>query len=253
MTFEVHDCGAQSVVLQRAILLYGGHGGYQNINYATIHPVDTSKDGAPVIRAGRPADRESLKAVCASLMESARIRSGVLTDNILSVGLQHVVWWSRPGIHTHFFKCRPSSDGAVSVGECAGSAPTPGLVFVAKEQTMFVYAVKGDARPTADTPLYHAPYMNVWENAQLCVGSMPLPDSTMAESVATWENAFWGSNFSHPNHPKPLNYPGGIHQFSIDLLAKKFRKFPQRVLRPIKGLTLGGLVDQLDGVKGAHA
>ena len=28
----------------------------------------------------------------------------------------------------------------------------------------------------------------------------------------------------------------------------KFKKFPQRVLRPIKGLTLGRLVDRLDGL-----
>ena len=57
MTFEVQDCGAQSVSLQTAILLYG-QTGYQNISYATIHPVDCVKDGAPVIRAGRPADRD---------------------------------------------------------------------------------------------------------------------------------------------------------------------------------------------------
>ena len=252
MTFEVQDCGAQSVSLQKAILLYG-QTGYQNISYATIHPVDCVKDGAPVIRAGRPADRDSLKAVCASLMESARVRSGILPDNVLSLGLEHVVWWSRPGMHTHFFDCRQSADGAVSVGKRAGTAPTPGLIFVAKQQNMWVYAVKSDARPDADTPLYHAPYMNVWEDSRLCVGSMPLPDSTMAESVSTWENAFWNSSFSHPNHPKPLNYKGGIHAFSLDLLSNKFRKFPQRVLRPIKGMTLGRLVDQLDGIKTERA
>ena len=55
-----------------------------------------------------------------------------------------------------------------------------------------------------------------------------------------------GECFSHPNHPKPVNYKGGIHAFSRDLLDGKFRKFPERVLRPIKGMTLGLLVDKLD-------
>lgn len=250
MSFEVADCGAQSVRLQTAILLYGNQGGYGGISYATIHPVDCpSRDASPVIRAGRPADRASIKAVCASLIESARVRSGILSDNILSIGLEHVVWWSRPTKRNYFFDCK-KNDGSVCVGKRAGMGFAPGLVFVAKEQSMRVYAVKGDARPNADTPLMVAPLMNVWEDGRVCTGSMPLPDSTMTESVTKWEGSFWDSNFSHPNHSKPVNYKGGIHQFSIDLLDGKFKKFPERVLRPVKGLTLGRLVDQLDGIRG---
>ena len=68
--------------------------------------------------------------------------------------------------------------------------------------------------------------------------------------LAKWEKSFWESNFSHPNHPKPLNYKGGIHQFSLDLLNGKFKdKYPVRVLRPIKGLTLGAVIDHFDGIK----
>ncbi|WP_126447959.1 PRTRC system protein B [Sulfuricystis multivorans] len=248
MSFEVHDCAAMSVRLRTAILLYETHG-YPHISYATIHPVDCGDDnGPPVIRAGRPADRSSLKAVCASLLKSSRVRSGVLADNILSVGLEHVVWWQRPGKRTYFFDCRPSAEGSVNVGKRAGIGPTPGIVFVAKDQSMWAYAVKGNNRPDADTQLYHLPAMNVWEDGKICTGSMPIPENTLAESVSAWEKSFWDSNFSHPNHPKPVNYKGGIHQFCIDLLDGKFKKFPQRVLRPIKGLTLGRLVDRLDGV-----
>jgi PRTRC genetic system protein B len=248
MSFEVQDCAANSVRLQTAILLYGSDHG--NLSYATIHPVDVpSPDASPVIRAGRPADSTSLKEVCASLISSARIRSGLLSDNVLSIGLEHVVWWSRPGQRTYFFNCR-EAEGVVSVGKRGGTAPAPGLIFVAKEQSLWVYAVKGDSRPTLDTPLYHAPFMNVWDNSKVCLGSMPLPDATLAESVAKWEKSFWESNFSHPNHPKPLNYKGGIHQFSLDLLNGKFKdKYPERVLRPIKGLTLGAVIDHFDGIK----
>src|SRR5574338_250207 len=249
MSFEIHDCTAMNVTLQKAILLYGSSNGFSGVSYATIHPIDAEKaNSAPVIRAGRPADRASLKAVCASLLEASRVRSGVLPDNILSVGISHIVWWQRPGRRTYFFDCRPAAEGGVSIGRRAGTGLTPGLVFVAREQSMWTYAVKGDARPDASTQLCHAPMMNTWADGKVCSGSMPLPDSTVAESVAAWEKSFWDSNFSHPNHPKPVNYKGGIHQFSMDLLDGKFRKCPQRVLRPIKVLTLGRLVDDLDGL-----
>jgi PRTRC genetic system protein B len=249
MSFEVQDCATTSISLQTAILFYGNGNNISGVSYATIHPVDGGDGQAsPVIRAGRPLDRASLEAACASLMEGARVRCGIFSDNILSIGLEHLVWWQRPGKRTYFFACRPAAEGEISVGQRAGTGFTPGVVFVAKRQSLWAYAVKGEARPTADTRLYHLPAMNVWPDGRVCTGSAPLPDSTVAESVAAWEKSFWDSNFSHPNHPRPVNYKGGIHQFSIDLLDGKFRKFPQRVLRPIKGLTLGCLVDRLDGI-----
>ena len=248
MSFEVHDCGANSIQLQTAILLYGSRSVGGSLSYATIHPVDTpSPDAAPVIRAGRPADANSLREVCASLLSSTRMRSGLISDNILSIGLDHVVWWSRPGKRTYFFDCRRPEGAAV--GTRSAMAPVPGLIFAAKERELWCYAFKGDARPTLDTPLHHAPLMNVWEDGRVCVGSMPLPDETVAESVTKWEESFWGSSFSHPNHVKVVNYKGGLHAFSADLLDGKFKdKFPQRVLRRVPKQTLGSLMDRLDGI-----
>lgn len=250
--FGVSDNNAAGVQLQQAILLYGATSHSGSISYATIHPVDTAEgDASPVIRAGRPVDKVALREVVAGLLDASRVRSGVLPDNILSIGPDFVVWWERPCERTYYFDCRrgPEGSDAASVGKRAGKGFVPGLVFVAKNQSMMVFAVKGSERPTLDTPLFHAPLMNVWVDGRVCTGSMPLPDSTMAESVATWSRSFWESNFSHPNHAKVVKYKGGIHAFTNDLLDGKFKKFPDRILQPIKGRTLGGLVDQLDGVK----
>ena len=252
MSFDVFDGEAMSMRLNAAILLYargdfGGDAAYRKINYATVHPVDNQEGQAtPVIRAGRPVDVLDLKAICTSLLASTRFRSGVLPDNILNVGLEHVVWWQRPGRRTYFFNCSAAPSERISIGQRAGSALTPGIVFAVRDKTLWAYALKGDERPDAQTPLYHLPVMNVWKDGRVCCGSTPLPDSTVAESVKAWEDAFWRSAFTHPNHDKPVNYQGGIHQFSIDLLDGKFRKFPQRVLRPIKGLALGNLIEALE-------
>ncbi len=248
MSFEVHDHAAVSVELKTAILLYESRGGNGSMSYATVHPVDCNGSGHPVIRAGRPADQAVLKSVCSSLLKSSRTRTGVLSDNVLSVGIESVVWWQRPGVRTYFFDCNPAADGGFSVGKRAGKAPAPGIVFVSKGQSLWGFAVEGDSRPSADTQLYHLPTMNVWETGKVCTGSMPIPDGTLSESIMAWEQSFWGSNFSHPNHPKVVKYRGGIHKFSAALLDGKFKTFPEHVLRPIDGLTLGALVDQLDGL-----
>ena len=247
MSFEVHDCAAESVRLKTAILLYEGC--YNpSLRYATVHPVDTpAPDQPPIIRAGRPLDQNKLREVCGALSASARIRSGLLTENVLSMGMDYVIWWSRPGSRTHFFDCK-EADGVLSVGKRGGTAPTPGLIFAAKEQNLWVFAVKGNSRPTLDTPLFHAPLMNCWEDGRVCLGTMALPEDTLAASVSKWETSFWESNFSHPNHAKPVKYRGGIHKLSIDLLDGKFKDgFPERVLCPAKEATLGALMNRFDG------
>ena len=236
MSFEVRDLTQSSATLSRAILLYTGEGHA----YATVHPVDTS-EGQPKIRAGIPADLNAIREICAQLAKSALLRSGVLPDRILSVGLEHVVWWQRPGHRHQFFSCDKG------VGVRNGKAPTPGIVFAVNKQSMFAFAVKGDERPTADTPLFHMPYMNVNEKGLVCTGSMPLPDQSIAATVQAWEDNYWNSAFSHPNHPRPVRYKGGIHALMTDLLDGKFRKFPAKALNPLKGKTLGMLVDFLDG------
>jgi PRTRC genetic system protein B len=119
-------------------------------------------------------------------------------------------------------------------------------VFVAKDKDMWAFALKGKARPTAETKLFHVPMMNVWENGKVCTGSVPLPSSTVAQSIKEWEDAFWNSHFTHPNHKRPVRYKGGIHAFCIDLLDGKFKEFPVRVLNAIPNATLGALVERLD-------
>ena len=246
MSFDVLDSTVNNVRLKKAILIYGADGArHDSMLYATVHPVICSGgNSTPMIGAGRALDRGQLRNVCSRLVKSARVRSGILPEGVLSVGLDFVVWWQRPGLRTHFFDCRVS-DGA-SVGKRSGVAPAPGLVFVAKKKELWVYAVRGNERPTADTPLFHAPLMNVWKDGRVCTGSMQIPESSLAQAVADWERSFWDSNFSHPNHDKVVKYAGGIHKFSIDLLDGKFKRFPARVLRPMEK-TLGSVVDSFDG------
>lgn len=241
MSFHIEDNSTEST-LKAAILLYGSSNGVTS--FATIHPVTTDGDNPPVIGAGSPMDEGVLKRLATELASTLNIKSGILPSNVLSVSGDHIMWWSPPSRKTYFFTTR-KSEGTAWIGNRHGQAFTPGLVFLVKGSSMRLFAVKGNERPKDSTPLFHAPLMNVYADGRLCTGSMAIPKTSMADSIAEWEKSFWESSFSHPNNSRAVNYKGGLHAFSIDLLDGKFRKFPERFLRPMK-LTLQAVVDELD-------
>lgn len=252
MGFTVSENASSSAKLSAAILLYKNCANLSSraTLYATLHPVYTDKPGEPAqIGAGRPLGIGNLRKMCASLMDSVRFSTGVLSERILAVGFDYVVWWQPPGRQTHFFECTANADGGISVGKRSGLCLTPGIIFAAKGSVLMAFAVKGKHRPCAETPLFHLPAMNVWSHGQVCTGNVRLPKSSDAHSIEAWENAFWQSRFTHPNHPSAVRYKGGLHQFCIDLLDGKFKTYPQRVLNPIAGMTLSSLVGQLDDGK----
>lgn len=240
MTLNIHDDSAHTVQLQQAILLYGNN--RSSTEYATLHPVRAAEggNGEPVIGAGSPLTKDTLLMIAKSLARSTRRTQGILPPNVLAVGVDHVVWYLPPQARTVYFDCR---DG---VGKRAGKTPHPGLIFAASQREWRIYAIKSRGRPKATTPLYNAPYMNVWKEGRICVGSTPTPNDTIAETIDQWVAAFFGSNFSHPNHDKTVRYEGGGHAFWRDALDGKFERFPNDLLVRSSVPTLGDLVEILE-------
>lgn len=236
MPVEIIDHSLHKIRLQKAILLYGRD--EHTPTFATVHPIDVPERGQPVIRAGNPVDRRSLEAFATALSGANRTGMGMLPPNVLSIGPTHTVWWSPPAKRSVFFRAREADDEdddeKVSVGKRRGITPHPGLIFVVKEDAWYVFAVKGDQRPTADTELFVAPYFNVWVGGQVCTGNVRLPRSLLADQIKAWEAAFFESNFTHPNTSFLVRHEGGAHQLWIDLLDKKFEHFPETVLIPLR-------------------
>ena len=74
-------------------------------------------------------------------------------------------------------------------------------------------------------------------------GVLGVPEGTTAEKIDTWNDAFFGSFFTHPNVRKNLvKYRGGSYKFWKHMLDGKFAHFPERVLVPVQ-TTLGQLLD----------
>ena len=216
-----HRSDQQTSELRHAVLIYGSARG----GFATVHDVSNT-DGKPVIKAGVPATRSALMNAMAALQHND-IAPEILPGHILAKGEDYLVWWRKPCHRQVWFRTH-------EFGECTAVVPHPSVLFMARplSKEMFVFALNGEERPEPETPLYQAPYFNVWAGGRLCVGNVTLPSGGMAYQPEAWEDIFYASWFTHPNVQRLINYRPGAYAFWKRLLDGKEKKFPsQRLLK----------------------
>lgn len=234
---------AGSLAVTGAILLHGlsrPQPGRSNdtARIATLHPVSDGAGGRPVIGAGRVIDSSDLATVVRGLAGGRGLP--FLSGNVLASNANTMVWWRPSAPARVWFNVKKDE----RLGKRTGITPQPSLVFVVKGERFSVFAVKGQERPTPQTMLFQAPYMNVNEAGAICVGQANVPKSVSPEAIAGFEEAFFSSRFTHPNvhiDARLVKRKGGSHALWADLLDGKHRKFPEAVLVPLSD-TLGSLL-----------
>lgn len=247
MNAELLVGSTTSVHLSQAILLYqssvrrgGERGGREDDTLyrpndaaqviATIHDVENG-----IIGAGSLITRGACVDLAHSLL---RVEGAAefLPPHILSMGLDHIVWHTKPGRRQMWFEAQASTlpkkadrDKLKAVnGE---TLPQPGLIFVAgrTNHDFRVFAVDGAARPTPKTKLFRAPYWNISETGHLCHGSTPFPPHISAENTAAFEAAFFKSRFTHPTGTGPA---AKLDQPNLWTKLRRARSFPTSLLVP---------------------
>lgn len=222
--------------LSQAVLIYRGA---SESALATVHEVE-EVDGNPVILAGQAMTPRAVNQLSRSLSKSIT-HGGFLPETVLYMDGDLLLWWLPPAKRHIVFRAAELKEqwGAAERGEVV---PHPGLIFAASSNVWKVWAVKGRNRPTLHTPLFHAPYFNVWDGGDICRGNVKVPDGTTSEKIDAWNTAFLGSVFTHPNGKgKLVRYRGGAYPFWRDMLDGRFTSFPERVLIDGK-TTLGTLL-----------
>jgi len=218
--------------MSNAILLYSERGG-QTV-FASVHDIKTSDEGKATIEAGTPVSKTGLVKMMQALVPENYAPAELLGNHILAKGSDHLVWYCKPQKRQVWFKC-----AEVGTGEVTAKTHHPGLVFIIGKGKWYVFAVKGNKRPTSSTPLYVSPYLNVWKGGHICTGNIETPKGESRFSTEAWEEAFFRSFFTHPNqHEKGAltKYRGGI--FSLWRALMKGRVFPTESL-VAAGETLG--------------
>ena len=120
---------------------------------------------------------------------------GVLPTNVLylsSKGDGTVVWYTQAGKRELLFR--------ESLGIASQAYHLPALLWKATKDHLYVFALKSNKRPTDKTQLFKAPFFNIHETGQVCMGTVDIAleevDSLQA-LINCWETYFFNSHFSH--------------------------------------------------------
>ncbi len=163
---------------------------------------------------------------------------GILPVNVLHIDPSNngsVVWYTMPQRQKLYF--------AQSLGLDSGVMALPALVWKATKKELQIFALKGKTKPKAKTPLFHAPFFNLYRNGQVCMGNVNIAIKSavsLEAFILAWQGYFFGSYFSH--HINEHN-PVGVNLYNLykELLADHKKPFPIDTLKTIP-LTLKNLL-----------
>ena len=204
MNIDIHIGESYRYRLRQALLIYGGNGGHRGDNaFVTLH--DVQGQDTPALGPAQPLSSNFLTALSRNLQRNAGVE--ILPENALARTHEMFAWWTPAQARPMFFG---SPDGKMAAMN-GRSFPQPALVFVVVGHTLSVRALKTSQRPSANTKLYVAPYWNVYEGGNICLGSAPIPTSPFISAIPQWERCFFESEFTHPNGAQRITtHKGGF-------------------------------------------
>lgn len=189
----------------------------KNGNPTNAHPLTTREAAvlAKALSTGREKRNTFLKP------------KGILPANVLHINPGEsgtVLWHTKAGKAKLFFIERLAIPN--------GIAELPALLWHAGKNSLSVFALASDRRPAEKTPLYHAPFFNVYENGNVCMGTVDVHiknSASLEEFMQAWENYFFNSYFSHLiNNHNPIK--GNCVSLWKELI-RTGKPFPKEVLR----------------------
>jgi len=120
---------------------------------------------------------------------------GILPTNILHINPSEkgeVIWYTKKQKRQLYF--------VDSLGIPNGTAQVPPLLWIADKDSLAVFALATNRRPTEKTSLYYAPFFNIYENGNVCMGTVTINiknSASVEEFTQAWEDYFFNSYFSH--------------------------------------------------------
>jgi len=120
---------------------------------------------------------------------------GILPNNILNINPSQngsVLWFTKAQKRQMYF--------VKNLNIPNGTAEVPAMLWYADKENVSVFALASNKRPTEKTPLYYAPFFNVYEDGNVCLGTIDVNirnSASLEEFVTVWEDYFFNSYFSH--------------------------------------------------------
>ena len=227
VTNRMHG-GLRQFHLTEAVLRYTNEAGE---SVATVNPVRHHPERAAAIGAGRGLSRDALAKTMRELSKQPVERT-ILPAHVLYLDN------ARALIH------RPAERRPVffHTGTAAFDAEMrnrqvlfPSLLLLVLPRSLYAWALADTERPTAETPLFRAPCMNLYDGGHMCAGTSKLPLEINLGSLPVAEKAFFETTFTHSNYGvgvKLTTHPEGHNGLWRALAEPKCRKFPAEWLAP---------------------
>jgi len=207
-----------------------------------VESYDIGKRGQPIN--AHPLSVAELVSLSKLFQSTEELKSnylkpkGLLPANVLFLDPQaegYAIWYTPPMAADLFFV-----DGLKIP---SGKACLPAMVWKADKNSLHIYALKGKSKPNADTTLYHAPFFNIYESGNVCMGTVQLTIdrfTRLEDFMSKWEAYFFNSYFSHTI---------GSHQVAkMDLVSlwqqqrSTEKPFPTEILNKHRNLSLKSLI-----------
>ena len=227
MHAQISLSSTKSFELREALLIYRSDRDSERAGptaFVTKHSVEVDSSGVPSLGAGSALQEGDLLMLCTQLRGALPIE--FLPSNVLLRSEDSITWWTPASIRRMFYAKEKSSEVAQLSGK---RFPQPPLLFRAHKHHLDVRALLRNERPDLQTVLYRAPYWNVNDRGNVCLGTARVPPQATVDSLPRWESAFFESEFTHPNASKKLTeHPDGFVGLWRSLAEK--RRFPAQFL-----------------------
>lgn len=206
----------------------------ESLNYLQVHSIGKSGEKY-VWGEGKPFQREDLQELALSLRKeqlSTLKLKGMLPSNVLyfqpGIGGNKFMWYVEPQqfylTFTPELKIR------------SGNYRFPGMVMGVIDDELYIYAIKGKDKPTEKTELYHAPFMNVYDDGTVCMGTITetRKKAYLHEEMDRWQRRFFGGRFTSAHAADEADR---FKEYDLKKLYKEVfnaTKFPEKALVPHK-------------------
>ena len=197
-----------------------------------IEHFDMDKNGTPIN--AHPLTEREAEALAKALTTDKQKQSaflkpvGILPTTILHINPSRdkgaVIWYTKSQKRPLYF--------IESLGIPSGQGFVPPMIWQANKNSLRVFAVLSNRRPTEKTTLYYAPFFNIYEDGRVCMGSVSIDiknSASVEEFTRAWEDYFFNSYFSHlMGENSPVK--GNCVSLWKDLVTSD-RSFPTAILK----------------------
>lgn len=213
---------------RKAVVLHGRND--NALEYLTLHDIDPQGQ----LMMGDYINTDALQRVIAMVNHDSssnnKNSATLLPEHLLMHDHRQSIWWT-PAQTRHLYM-RIRGKEVVLVRDC------PALVFVRQPNSLAIFALTHNTRPSLHTPLAHAPLFNIGSKGALCLGNAVLPNDLLNTQGAM--DAYFQAWSTHTNHANVLRFGSLSSGDSSDKLLKFWQRLGRKPF-PVKRLILTNL------------